>query len=327
MNNKMQPAELLHQVKGRVPRSLYEELEYQVVLHDQGHNNKIVLKALFEDTLLYLREQVNGPMVRKEQTSSGMVYRLNSEEDYEEEEQYENFGLLSEPTEEGFLNSFHDIINEKGVEVYRPENSMEQKGRVCAPLFLDAYPDFVVGDEGYRAFGIDCADYGDDRSVIVARVGIHVIDIQAYQGLDGNEVSGRVMNAIEEHKPNEIIIDITGGWGSGLYNNLVSLDIEELCILTGIKFNASPREERFNVPNQRAEMYFLLQERFRTGLITLPRNKELIEELAWVRYRTNLAGQFVIEPKKDFKKNNKRSPDMADALALAFYCGQPLEVY
>ena len=235
--------------------------------------------------------------------------------------------MLSEPTEDGFVNSFHDIINQKGVEIYRPNNPLEQKGRVVAPLFLEAYPDFILED-GYRVLAVDVADMGDDKSVILARVGIHVTDIQGYYKQDTNATTGRVMDAINEHKPDEIIVDTTGGWGAGVYNNLVLLEIEELCILTQVKFNQKPRDDRFNVRNARAEIFMLLQERFREGRITIPRHKELIEELSWIKYKPNMAtGQFEIVPKEICKRENKRSPDHADALGLAFYTHPGLEVF
>lgn len=320
----MNPVELLNQMKGRVPSALYEELEYQIGRYERDRDVKPVVDALFRDALVFLREEANSPMVRKEQNKTGIVYRINDLSD----DQYESFGLLSEPTEEGFSSSYHDVINDRGgVEIYRPENPLEQKGRACKPLFLDAYPDFVLED-GYRTLGVDVASMGDDKTVIIARVGIHCTDVQSFYKQDTNETTGRVMDAISEHRPNEVVIDTTGGWGDAVYHNLVSLDIEELCILTPIHFNQRPRFERFNTPNARAEMYFLLAERFREGRITLPRHKELIEQLAWIKYRPNPAtGQFIIQPKEICKKDNKVSPDAADALALAFYTHPGLEVY
>jgi hypothetical protein len=73
--------------------------------------------------------------------------------------------------------------------------------------------------------------------------------------------------------------------------------------------------------NLRAEGYWHLRELFRTGAIRLPKGspdaERLAGELAGLKYRS-LAGRLYIESKDDMKRRGLRSPDLADALMLAF---------
>jgi len=54
------------------------------------------------------------------------------------------------------------------------------------------------------------------------------------------------------------------------------------------------------------------------GLIALPRDEALFDELAAIRWRATSNGKIQIEPKDDLKNRLGRSPDRADAVVLAF---------
>ena len=74
--------------------------------------------------------------------------------------------------------------------------------------------------------------------------------------------------------------------------------------------------ERF--ANRRAELYWNLRERFRTGDIALPRDEILLSELTGIRYSHSSTGKIKMESKEEMKKRGGRSPDRADMLALLF---------
>jgi len=52
--------------------------------------------------------------------------------------------------------------------------------------------------------------------------------------------------------------------------------------------------------------------------IALPRNDMLLEELTGIKYSYTTKGAIALEPKKETKKRLGRSPDIADAVAIAF---------
>ncbi len=55
------------------------------------------------------------------------------------------------------------------------------------------------------------------------------------------------------------------------------------------------------------------------GEIALPRDEMLFDELVATRWRPTSDGRVQIEGKDDLKARLGRSPDRADAVAMAFY--------
>jgi hypothetical protein len=312
--------QVLKRLKGNISRSYYEELEYCAKAFGKGKITKEAYVATIQDVIYEIKQRQAVPPAKFRKTKAGGAYYLNEAGDTDGPA----FTLLSEPTEDGFFSSYHDI--EHAIEDFRPDDPLEQKGRIIRPLSLENYLEFLL-EEKRKTLGVDVARFGDDKSVLVVLYGGHVIDIQAYYKQDTTETTGRVIDAINEHKPDEVMIDGTGGWGSAIYDNLISLEFEELATISMVAFNAEPREERFNAANARAEMFLMLQEQFRKGFITLPMHKPLIEELTWIKYKYTLSGKIILESKEACKAKNKRSPDHADALALACYARGNLTIY
>ena len=78
--------------------------------------------------------------------------------------------------------------------------------------------------------------------------------------------------------------------------------------------------------NLRAESYKHLSELFENGEISIPDDLELIAQLSSIKYKFNSSGQLQIESKEDMKKRGVKSPDKADALALAFMEAAPRDL-
>jgi hypothetical protein len=72
--------------------------------------------------------------------------------------------------------------------------------------------------------------------------------------------------------------------------------------------------------NARAESYWTLRDRLSPdqGDIAFPRDPELIEELLAIRWREGSGGRIQIGEKTEIRARIGRSPDKADALAMAF---------
>ena len=166
--------------------------------------------------------------------------------------------------------------------------------------------------------GVDVARYGDDSTVLAARVGNALIRLDGWRHADLMTTCGRIKRAVAElekkySKSAQIYIDETG-IGSGVVDRLKELGINVRGVNNGSKAHDS---EKF--ANRVSELYFALRERFAAGdIILAAHNEKLIAELSTRRYSVNSRGQLMIERKDEFKKRIGRSPDFADALSLAF---------
>ena len=127
---------------------------------------------------------------------------------------------------------------------------------------------------------MDIANYGDDESVIVCRHGPHIIDVQRFPDRDVMELCGIIIQVIDEFGLDEVVLDSTGGLGAAVHARLSELGIDNKVQLTQFIGNAKPRDDSLRAMNCRAEMYLLLQKRFREGNISLPMDKEINNKLA-----------------------------------------------
>ncbi len=85
-----------------------------------------------------------------------------------------------------------------------------------------------------------------------------------------------------------------------------------------------------------AELFDNLRELFDRGQIEIPNDPDLISQLTSIRYSFASTGQIKIEDKETLRRSGLPSPDLADALVLAFapeaerpaykiFTGSPLE--
>jgi hypothetical protein len=302
---------LLQDIKSHVRPELYIRLQNEVNSFMANKGDKHVLLK----TLKRVREELLIPRGISKKTSPVVIPI----------EDRPLFHFRSEPTEPGFLNSYYDI--QGPAEHFRPDDPMERKGRTVKPVYLDSFEEFTHFDDGLITIGMDVAREGDDKTVLTVRHDAHVLDIQSFWREDTNETTGHLVDVVHEYRPDEVILDGTGGYGLSVYDKAIALGLDDLCEITVVKFNATPRDITLGMLNQRSEFHWLLRERFRAGLITLPYHIELLEELAWLKYSHRMGDLLMIQPKTEFKKMNKRSPDHADSLGLAFYNKGSLEVY
>ncbi len=173
---------------------------------------------------------------------------------------------------------------------------------------------------GYEpvVLGVDVARFGVDRSVIMVRRGDVVVDVRVFHGFANTEVAGAVIAAVRDRSPRQITVDETG-LGSGV----VDILREQGQPVYGFNGAATPLKEEVTCANLRAEGYWTLARRFREHSIRIPRDAELIAELASLRYRYNSRGKVLMESKEDMKRRGLPSPDKADALMLAFLDAEP----
>lgn len=175
-------------------------------------------------------------------------------------------------------------------------------------------PDLSPHDYAFqgKAIGVDCARFGDDRTVIVKRQGLNARHKPGiHRGLRTNEIAGQVAREFDEWDADQIFVDDTGGWGAGVIDAL---------ILMGYPVNAvNSSAKAFNprYMNKRAEMAFEAAEWVKRGGV-LPRDEnEIVQEATAATYFFN-AGRMQLIDKDIIKGVIGRSPDIWDAYCLTF---------
>ena len=219
------------------------------------------------------------------------------------EERRQVWGRDSEMFRARVLGEFPDRGEENLIAISDIDDATYPPGEVPAPS--GRYEPVVIG--------VDVARFGPDRSVLLTRRGDVVVDIRVLHGFDITAVAGASIVAAREKRPRELIVDETG-LGSGV----VDILREQGQPVYGFNGASKPLKGEVTCANLRAQGYWTLARRFRDRAIRIPRDAELIAELASLRYRYNSRGKVLMESKESMKKRGLPSPDKADALMLAF---------
>jgi hypothetical protein len=167
---------------------------------------------------------------------------------------------------------------------------------------------------GVRVLGVDVARYGDDRSVIFPVQGLKAYPPKVFSGVNNVDLARHVMATIDDFKPDYVRID--AGRGEGVIDYLRSHRYK----CTEVNFGATPISNYYQ--NARAEMWHGLKKWLEAGG-AIPEIPELLSELSAPEYHFSTANKLVLESKEKMKERGLRSPDYADALALAV--GYPLK--
>lgn len=173
---------------------------------------------------------------------------------------------------------------------------------------------------GHRyVIGADMARFGNDSSVIIVRDEYSIVDKIELFHADTFEITSNIQRLVNAYKNiDAIYIDSTGGYGSGVEDNL-KLSYDNVI---GVNFGGKATDEYSY--NTRSEMYFNLAKALEDGFyIDQLKYGSLIDELFATSYFITQNGKRAIVPKDKIKEIIGRSPDSADALALTFY--KPME--
>ena len=173
--------------------------------------------------------------------------------------------------------------------------------------------------------GYDVAGMGSDNSAIVVAFGSDVRYMFTMQGKDEHYQASFIMDLFDRFHPKEINID-TIGIGRAVY---VLLKPRLGHIVRPVVVSKTPTKDIKRYYNQRAQHYWNLREKFKSGEITfnLQSGKEDLiqlkrELLATERDTGGDPSVIKIEKKDKIKERlGGRSPDFADALMLTF-CGR-----
>jgi len=160
--------------------------------------------------------------------------------------------------------------------------------------------------------GIDVAAGGESETVLAARAGSVVLGIYAFSEADPRGRVVRVLGQLQKlGRPLRVVVDSVGV-GHNFATHLLDQGFEVY------RFNAgfSSRDpERF--VNLKAETYWGLRDRMEQGQLCQLRDDETEAQLSTILYRATPSGKTEIESKDDARKRGQRSPDRAEALAMA----------
>lgn len=165
-----------------------------------------------------------------------------------------------------------------------------------------------------KVMGLDVALYGDDRSVLIMRQGVMCWSPVVWRQLGPSDLADRVASFAMKHQPDMIFVDVTGGYGQGVYEDLVKLGFTA----RPVDFGGKAADARFL--NKRAEMWWRAADWVKK-FGCLPTDPELGGELTAPSYTFGGVGKrtvFKIESKDDLKARGLPSPDKADSLILTF---------
>ena len=165
---------------------------------------------------------------------------------------------------------------------------------------------------GAIEWGVDVARMGDDKTVVYERRGVVPRMLAEWGKQDTHTTSEKIaaLYRAAESKPSLVKVDDIGV-GGGVTDNLKAAGLP----VRGVNVGESAWEKD-KFANQRAELAWHLRVVLEDGG-ALPADERLRSELTAFRYFVR-SGRLVIESKDELKKRLGRSPDLADALILAF---------
>jgi len=165
--------------------------------------------------------------------------------------------------------------------------------------------------EGEIIIGCDVARFGKDKTVVALRQGNHAEIVYKTQGKDLMSIAGWLGRYCEDHQVGKLVVDDTG-LGGGVTDRLNEVGIpgtEIIAFKGGEKAQASDR-----FANRIAEAWWVMRD-WVMGGGRVPNDDALIGQLSSRGYNIQSDRRISLTQKAKMSK----SPDEADALAMAIY--------
>jgi hypothetical protein len=192
---------------------------------------------------------------------------------------------------------------------------------------LEATEAVATGVREPRRIGLDVARMGGDANVLVVLDETRrVVAVESWRGEDLMQTTGRLIDAMRRHNVigRNVAVD-SCGIGAGVVDRMR----EQNVAVTAVDFGSAPAGDWATVlgkestfPNRRCELHAALRALVRSKQISIPSSfREVIADLASVRYWFDSRGRFTVEPKDAIRARIRRSPDFGDALVIALGSG------
>jgi len=192
---------------------------------------------------------------------------------------------------------------------------------------IEATENAETGVREPRRIGLDVARMGGDANVLVVLdESRRLIAVESWRGEDLMQTTGRLIDAMRRYgvEGRNASVD-SCGIGAGVVDRLREQNVR----VTAVDFGAGAagdwsailgRDAAF--PNRRCELHSALRSLVRSKSISIPSKfREVVADLASVRYWYDSRGRFTVEPKDAIRARIRRSPDFGDALVIALGSG------
>jgi phage terminase large subunit len=196
--------------------------------------------------------------------------------------------------------------------VYGGQPRAQGQNAVMSRALIDQAMKREIESDGQEVVGCDPADFGDDKTQIYVRKGLKVIQHRELTKMDGIFIANEIGQMIDMNREIQINLDSTG-IGTSTRDQLKYLKLN----VNAINFAQSPNNKK-KYHDFNSELWFNFKNEF-LDKGQIPNDNELRQELGGRLYKYDHENRYQVEPKGEFKKRLKRSPDKADALLLCFY--------
>lgn len=191
---------------------------------------------------------------------------------------------------------------------------------------------------GKISIGVDVARYGDDETVIATKIGNRISIPTIRQGQSLMQTVGDIVTTyfklIQEYPDYTgsitVIIDDTG-LGGGVTDRLEEVKAERKMyrlVIVPVNFASSPPNTDGDIVHYKDMTTYLwaeIRSLLEAKQISIQNDNELVAQLSIRKYAVASNGMLQLERKKEMKERGVKSPDRADAVALA--CYQPSRIY
>jgi len=165
--------------------------------------------------------------------------------------------------------------------------------------------------------GVDPAGTGGDETAIVFAKGNTILDINCNRNSDPMISCGRIARLYNKKHCLSGMIE-TDGMGEVFLSRLREMGLKLRGFKSGSK--SSHPDQYYNL---KTEAWFYARDQFEEGLVSIPDDARLINQLSSCKYEVrDSGGKLKIESKKDMKQKMGGSPDRADAVIVALWCSR-----
>lgn len=164
--------------------------------------------------------------------------------------------------------------------------------------------------------GVDVAGPGDDETVLCVRQGDAILSVQSWSQAD---TRGLVVAALAPWKTSGLDAVNVDAVGMGHYF-ASALEDDGLPVVR-VNVGESPTDDKAKAKfvNLRAQLFWTFREWVEAGILAGLTDQSALSQLAGLRYLHDNRGRIQIEKKADARKRGVKSPDRAEAVALAFW--------
>lgn len=185
----------------------------------------------------------------------------------------------------------------------------------------------LFGDGDEVEMGVDVARFGADSTAVAIISGSDLLFLDKWHGADISHSSGKIVRLLEEHEEVTILKVDEIGVGGGLLDVLCEMQddgkIRPEVEIMGVNVTDSPDDDDDFV-QLRDQMWFEFADRLRDGALGVSEDIDLElfyamkNECIPVEYSYKSDGRRKVESKDDMRKKTGGSPDITDAVLIAF---------